>query len=99
MSYIDTDDIQHLIQENDRLKSDIAFLRQRLYDFHKKSWFSVYEENLHLVEEMKTKDSVIEKIFNLKEQYYQKMKQFEKENKHLEVVIKSVQTFIDQYSK
>lgn len=84
--------IQPLILEIDSLQNENKFLRQRVSDFNKKTWFSVYQENLKLSNEIKE----LNESFNLIDD--ERFRLFV-ENRKLMEVIKSVEAFTKQYSK
>jgi hypothetical protein len=80
-----------LLEENNKLKKEIEFLKERNKDLRQKTWYSVYEENLILRNQLK--DS-----YNLNERLYCDYAELQKENNCLESVIKSVQEFTKQFT-
>jgi uncharacterized protein YcbX len=74
-----------------KLESENEFLKQRNKDLRQKTWYSVYEENLKLKEQLKQTAEIVDK-------FYLSNVELEKENQQLKGVVESVQTFINQFA-
>jgi predicted RNase H-like nuclease (RuvC/YqgF family) len=95
-----------------KLENENKFLKERNKDLRQKTWYNVYQENLELQEAFKNSKESQEHMVNsinqlnkeLKDCYesldglYQDFDEIAKENVRLKEVIRSVETFVKQFT-
>jgi predicted nuclease with TOPRIM domain len=79
------------LQELQELRNEVAFLRERNKDLRQKTWFPVYDENIKLRKELK---DCYESLDGL----YQDFDELAKDNSRLKEVLRSVETFVKQFT-
>jgi type II secretory pathway component PulF len=79
-------------------QKEIEFLKQRNKELRQKSWFEVYDENLKLIDQVKSLKEQLRQSAEIADNFYINCVELEKENTHLKGVIESVQTFINQFA-
>jgi hypothetical protein len=84
--------VSDILNENERLRKEVAFLRERNKDLRQKTWIQVYDENLRLIAENNHLRECNQKHFDVR------MK-CNLENKRLKDGMKSVQEFTKQFTE
>jgi hypothetical protein len=90
--------VADILKENEQLSKELDFLKERNKDLRQKTWYSVYEENLKLNEEIKNLKECNQRHFDLRLKYYIETKYLNEENKRLKDAIASVQEFTKQFT-
>jgi uncharacterized coiled-coil DUF342 family protein len=92
------DEAEKFMNHCQELEKKIEFLKERNKDLRQKTWYSVYEENLKLTEQIEVLKKLGKNHHSQTLKYYNQINQLSRENKTLKDAIASVQTFTKQFT-
>lgn len=87
------------MEMNEDLLKEVLFLRERNRELRQKTWYSVFEENLKLIETVNQLNKELKQCGQVADNFYMQGIELQRENQHLKRVIQSVETFIAERTK